>query len=470
MPLSLTNILSNHNPSKAYTQPAFAIWSNQGSYGGFSTYDHNYNCIAREMISNNDYAGGHAMSSTGAPEMFDNWSNSQQWLTNSTASSTTYYCKGTNSVGFLGNLAIPMGEGFAGDLAGSTGAPTYRGHAFRDVGTVVNETDQSYAVWIRYLTTSTYALVIGPRSAQWYYSQVASRADARMITVTNKNSGYASNLYGCLSYNVKTGKLCILEQSGSYTMKPTVYSNVPVLKQYAENQYYNMTEQSAAYTARTGSNLYTHFNTSANYSTSYAAATGKPTSSTTEDNQRCIPVMCDNGKIVMFQMIPSWGFWMHRWNADGSAEGSIISSSWTTSYGVDQGTAYGARYQVSSDGRYVLAYCASYYYSCGCYVALIRVSDGKTLYDFVNDSTYGYNFTPIGKSDFACFNDTNGDGGAGVYFQHISSDYLMYVSADKARINMCRSFLTQIFSNNYNSTDYPTIIPLVYDTKLFNNL
>jgi hypothetical protein len=411
------------------------------------------------------------MNSTGAPEMFDVAANTQgQGMTNSPGSSTAYYQKGPNSCGYLGNVCFTMGEGFAGDMTYSSGTATYRGNAFRDCGTIVNEIDQNYAIWIRYTTTNTLQFVVGPRNAASYHSQTVNRNDARSLTITTKNASYGSTMYGNMSYNVKTAKLCILECNGSYGFKPTVYSGVPVLKQYSENQYYGMTEQSAARAAKTESNLYTHFNTAANYATNYVVWTGKPTNGSTEDNTRCIPIMCDNGKIVAFQMISSWGFWAHRWNADGTAEGSIFSSSHTTSYGVDSGAGYGARFCVSSDGRYILSYCAAYYYSCGAMMMLTRVSDGKSIYDFIHDTTYAYMFTPMGKSDFACFRDVNSDSGSGMYHQHITSDWLMWTTADKGRVNMCRNFMTQMLSSNYNSTDYPTMLPIIYDTKIFNNL
>ena len=101
---------------------------------------------------------------------------------------------------------------------------------------------------------------------------------------------------------------------------------------------------------------------------------------------------------------------------------------------------------------------------------LTRVSDGKTIYDYSHDATYAYMFAPMGKSDFACFKDQNADSGAGMYHQHITSDWLMWTTADKGRVNMCRSMMTQMLSSNYNSTDYPTMIPIIYDTKIFNNL
>ena len=53
-------------------------------------------------------------------------------------------------------------------------------------------------------------------------------------------------------------------------------------------------------------------------------------------------MLCDNDRLVMFQMIPSYGSWVARWNSptvdgNGNCQGSVQNMSWTTSYGVDQG-------------------------------------------------------------------------------------------------------------------------------------
>ena len=460
MPQLLGNILSTYQPSNPYRQPCFAIWSNNGSFGGFSTFDHNYNCIGR-MIYNDSAYGASRMRSTGAPEIFDTYGGTQHNLTNFVASSNGDMCKGTASCGYLGNISISMGDGFSGDLTGTTGYQTYRAVGFRDCATIVNEVDQRYAIW-----WENAQMTVGPRSANWYaYNRQI--LNSNRTNVSNKQSGYGSTKYGMASYNAKTNQLAVVEANGGYGFRPTVYNNVPRLAKYFDNIYFGLADQATARAATTEGTLYDHFNNASNYTTSYAAATGKPTNGSTEDLQRGIIVMCDDGKIVMFQMISSWGFWTHRWNANGTAAGNIISNSWTTSYGIDQGTRFGARWCVSSDGRYVMAWCASYYYGSGYWAVLIRVSDGKTLYDFNQDSTYGYQFCPIGPSSFHCMRDVNSDGGSGCYAQHIDADYMMNTSADLARVNFGRSNLTQLRGGNFWSTDYPAIIPLIYDTKMF---
>lgn len=454
----LGNIVAAYLPANPYTQAAFAIWSNQGGTGGMSVYDHNFNCIGRFQMGG---YGTSSMTSSYAPELFDSYANSNPGYTTSpVGTGGSWGTHGTNTCGYLGGIMFHIGNGFTGDITGSS---WNRAPAFRDNGTIVGETDQEYAIWI----TST-SFTVGPRSANWYATAAQTQAQSR-VTVTNKQSGYAGTTYGTCSYNASTNQMCILEANGSYGWRPTVYNNVPKLSNYKENQYYGMANQSAARNANTESNLYTYFNTSANYSTSYAAASGKPTNNGAEDNQRCVPVMCNNGRIVMVQMIPSWGFWVHRWDTNGTASGSICSQSWTTTYGVDQGTQYGIRWTCSSDGRYVLAWCASYYYGCGYYAALVRVSDGKVVYDYTTDSTYGYSFTSVGKQGFCGFRDVNADGGAGVSMQFIDSDFLMQTNNDAARVNFMRSPGNQYISSNYYSTDYPGMIPIKYDTSLFNS-
>ena len=466
MPTLLGNTLTNYTPSNAFLQAAFAVWSNNGgSYGGYSLYDHNYNCLGRFMITNTNRGGGGAqMTSTGSISS-DGYYGSRYSTTSSQPGSTSdCFSQGAPSAGFLGNMSHSMGSGFAGDLVRQSTELSYRALAFRDVGTVVNEADQVYAIF-----NSSATISIGPRSATWYGMQRYNVSEG-YINVTTKNSGYSNTRYGRISYNAKTNQLCIIESNGSYVHKPVVYSNVPRLSQYSNREFYGTAEQAAALTQAASSNLYTYFNTAGNYSTAYAASTGQPSTNSAEDNYRGVPVMCDNGKIVFVNMIPSYGFWVHRWGTTGLAEGAIVNQSNTTSYGIDQGEYYGIRFVVSSDGRYVLAYCASYYYQAGIYCALIRVSDGKTIYDFEHPNSRGYQFAPIGKSDFMCQNGANADSGSGLYFQHISSDWLMNTTADAARANMVRAQSNQIIGSNYNSTDYPCIVPLMYDTKPFNDL
>ena len=160
--------------------------------------------------------------------------------------------------------------------------------------------------------------------------------------------------------------------------------------------------------------------------------------------------------------------WISRWNSSGTHSGLLKALTATTSYGLDKGAQYGIRFIVSSDGQYVLAYAPYYYYGAGSNVCLIRVSDGKFVWDTNAESSNSYFYMPIGKSGFACVKNINCDSGTGITHQHISAPEIMNTIADNAQANLCRTFTNQLMSNNFYSTDYPLIIPLVYDTSLFN--
>jgi hypothetical protein len=461
----LSNFVGGNVPGQAYKQPAFACWSNNGSQGGWSIYDHNFHCMGRFMLNNSNVNGGGAMTSTGANEMTDTFAGSAYATSNNVPSSSGEYGQPQYN-GYLGNcllsIGFTMGSNGCGDLIGSTYYEN-RGEGLAENGVIVNEPNQDYAIF-----SAVQNIVIGPRSMTWYVNSFFTSSKNEFV-VTAKQSGYSTiSIMGRISYNAKTKKVCIIESNGSFGSRPTVYSAVPNLRYYASSVFRGVTEQYAAYAAGTTGPLYDFFNTAANYTTTYVAATGKPANSGTEDNYRGIPVMCDNNKIVWIQMIRDNNVWMSRWNADGTHTGALINRSLTTSRGSEAGYRYGIRYQVSSDGRYVLVHCPYYYFGSGTKVFLVRVSDGKTIWDESNDTTYGFFYTPIGKSDFVMLQNVNADGGAGIHHQSILSDALMNQTEDLAQTNMCRSYVPGFMHTNFYSTDYPMFASVQYDTALFN--
>ena len=462
----LSNFVGGNVPGQAYKQPAFACWSNNGTQGGWSIYDHNFHCIGRFMLNNSNVNGGGTMSSTAANEMTDSYAASAFTQTGTTTGNNDTYAQPQFN-NYLGNcllsIGFTQGSNACGDIMGSTGYEQ-RGYGLADCGVIVNEPNQDYAIFM----SGSGRLRIGQRSMNWYVHQRVVNTQ-NYTTVTAKQSGYNLNsIQGRISYNAKTKKVCIIEVNDSYGARPTVYNAVPNLRYYAPSLFRGVAEQSAAYAAGTTGPVYDFFNTAANYTTTYVAATGKPANSQGEDNYRGIPVMCDNDKIVWIQMIPSNNVWMSRWNADGTHTGALINRGLTTSYGTDQGFRYGIRHQVSSDGRYVLVHCPYNYYGSGSKVFLVRVSDGKTVWDESNNGTYGFFYTPIGKSDFVMLENVNADGAAGIHHQSILSDAIMNQTADLAQVNMCRSYVPGFMHSNFYSTDYPMFASIQYDTALFN--
>ena len=163
------------------------------------------------------------------------------------------------------------------------------------------------------------------------------------------------------------------------------------------------------------------------------------------------------------------GAWVHRWDANGNAEGNRRHYSGTTSYGRDQGERWGMRWSVTSDGRYLCAYCPYYYYGSGWLGAFIRVSDGKWLWDQKTDTSYGYQICPIGKSSFFMNSSYNSDGGYGMYHTMANMDQQFAERSDGDRISS-HFFTSEEHSSietAYHSTSYPALVPAIYDTHAF---
>ena len=175
-------------------------------------------------------------------------------------------------------------------------------------------------------------------------------------------------------------------------------------------------------------------------------------------------------------MIPGYGSWPGRGTSpsvdgNGNCQGSIRSTSWTTSYGYEQGTRYGARFTQTSDGRYVAMYCPAYYYGAGIMITITRVSDGKSLHTTWTTSSESVIPCPFGKSNFLMVSSRNTDGGQGVRFTQFNCDYRFGNTAD----NNDPSMVDSIDASGYQfdscaySTSYPGIIPSIYNTALFNS-
>lgn len=463
---NLSSFVGGQIPGDPYKQPCFAVWSLTTDTGGFNIVDHKYQTMARYMYNNSgSYGGGSAMYSTASPSNFDDFYSSAVFRTDSYSSSGSSYTQGSFT-GYLGHLCHTMswnnGSNSSGEMAGTSSYESRMGQAFRDNGVIVNETHQDYAIWIYNGT-----MRVGPRSSIWYAH--SRNIESNTVTISAKQAGYGTTNYGSMGYNAKTNQMVIMESDGSYGRRPVIYNNVPQLRYYRNNVYRDSTEQYAAYTSGSTGPLYTHFNNAANYTTTYAAQSGKPRNNDGEDNYRGICVMCDNGSVVWYQMIPggSPNAWISRWDSSGVHSGNLKQWSGTTSYGVDSGNRFGTRYVVSSNGKYVLMHSCYYYYGSGSHVALVRVSDGKIVWDENNRTDHSFTYVPNGASDFSVFTSDNADGGSGVYYQHIDTEHQMNIQGDVTQGNLCNSFLQQIVGSNYNSTDYPRVIPLFYDTAAF---
>tara|TARA_B100001996_G_scaffold17146_1_gene14121 strand:- start:640 stop:2175 length:1536 start_codon:yes stop_codon:yes gene_type:complete len=468
-----------------YDQPCFATYAHENSgSNGFYSFTHRLDKHSFTHGSNDHY-GMYRPYSSYAPEFFEQEAGSSYFQSTSHVQSNNDYPSMTCNVGYLGHQYMKR----AGTNSGSGGwimhtrGMNYIPHAFTACNPIVNETKQDWAWFSDDWNSSRTRTYFTPRSADIYRHMTHWNGNSRgsWMDIPCK---WSNSAVGSSCYNRKLQKMVVMEQNGgNYTFRPIVWHGCPNFRAIATNECmdYDNPEQ---YNARSRDNnsLKTWMNSANNAGevsfssslgyTTYDQWSGKPYNNSTEDQYRCAPVLCDNGKVVTFQMLPHSGAWVHRWDENGNAEGSRRHYSGTTSYGRDQGARFGMRWQVTSDGRYLCAYCPYYYYGSGWIGAFIRVSDGKWLWDQNTDQSYGFQICPIGKSSFFLNHTYNSDGGYGMYHTMANMDQQFSERSDGDRLSphLFGGEQHSTIDTAYWSTTYPVLIPAMYNTHAFTTM
>ncbi len=465
-----------------YDQPCFTTYAHeQSGSSGYYSFTHRLDKHSF-TFGGNDHYGMFRPYSSYSPEFYEQESGSSYFQTTSTVNSNSNYPSMTCNVGYLGHQYLKRtgtNSGSGGWIMHTRGM-NYLAYAYTCVNPIVNETKQDWAWFSNDNNNTRTRTYFGPRSASIYRNMSHSSGGSKgsWLDIPCK---WSHSCLGSSCYNRKLQKMVVMEQNaGNYTFRPVIWHGVPNLRAISlnENMDYDGTE---TYSSRDRSQnslkLWMNsadsagavsFNSSLGY-TEYSNWSGKPYNYSTEDAYRCAPVLCDNGKVLTFQMLPQSGAWVHRWDANGNAEGSKRHYSGTTSYGRGSGERFGMRWQVTSDGRYLCAYCPYYYYGSGWIGAFIRVSDGKWLWDQNTDTTYGFQICPIGKSSFFMNITYNSDGGYGMYHTMVNLDQQFSERSDGSRIspNLFSSEQHSTIDTAYWSTTYPVLIPAMYDTHAF---
>ncbi len=463
-----------------FHQACFASYGhhNNDGGGGFFVYDHNMNGMSF-LRGDADGYGSYRTRDHGASEFYDNW-NGHDWnRTNNHSGGSADRFDGTNNVGYLGHQYCIQGSGSGAGaqpwIKGWSGANDYTARAFKHCAVICNETHQDYAIYTEHNSYDTLLMITNRDSTLYYHYRHHGHSSYYNIPTQWTDGGQAYGMNGSCCYNKKTKQFVVMERrhNETYRHKPTVWNNIPNLRTIANHNlqwdHANAVEQYNGHSRQSGYVLHNYFSDSNNADNKYVQTDNWPSSGHSESEWRGIPVICDNEKLVWMQMLPHHGFWACRWNADGSFEGRIFNLSWTTSYGQEQGERFGIRWQVTSDGKYVYGYCPSYHYGSGIMGVCVRVSDGKCLYEHQNDSSYGFHLCPRGKSDWFCSRSVNSDGGSGLYHICYDNKERFGRQNDLGHMNSHSSWLTQMIDTAYYSTSYPGIVPMMYNTSLFND-
>ena len=464
-----------------FEQPCFTSYTGNYNHStGFMTWDHNlnrHNWVHGDHSNHGMYRSDNTSYST---EFIQDQGSSQWFNTQSQPGSSTDRPNLCSYTGYLGHQIFINTSRTGGATAWFTRTPgsDRRAYAFRDVGTLPGETHQDYAIYCQFGGTFR----IGQRNATEYFAGV----NYGHMPSFDIPDGWSNQMYGGVSYNRKKNYLLFMETNDSYTYQPFLWKNCPDLRAISNRGtdiHYDKADTYSNYNNTSQSSLYGDYfqNTSNRQSGSYVNsgyydyASGKPTNQSTEDRQRCIPVICDNERVVMFQMITNYGAWTHRWNSptvdgNGNAAGSQKNFSGTTCYGIDQGHRYGARFTQTSDGRYIAMYSPYYYYGAGVHMTIVRVSDGKTLHSQWQTSGDTCIPVPYGKSNFLMASSRNTDGGSGVRFSCFFTDWRFntYNNNGDPDAFGIMDMSEYTYDSDYYTTSYPAIIPAIYNTAVFN--
>ena len=493
--LTTTAVASTKKTINPMDQPCFTTWTyNYNTYGaGYTGFDHNFNIMNFNM-GDGDYTYNKYRTYTSySPEMFNTWHNYDYMSTEGGRypSSNSNYGSNTTWIGYLGHLCHQSPGPYSskgGWINGWPGVDRYA-YSFRDVCTLPNEDTQDYAVFGDHNGGSGTWMSVGPRSKLWYYDSVYQRGQGRFNVPSRSNY---QGMYGCMSYNNKIKKLAVMESKGDWEHRPRVWNGVPNLRAYGNSgaSYYQKYTDNYDQHSNDDNNNPKHalgqfFQDSNNVDDNYVAWSNNQGSwgSWAESYWRGPIVLCDNGAIVMHSIDArsDGGFAIRRWAGPtnmGSGQSGTLNAyqceliyqhnngSWHP-YGYEQGPRFGARWMQSSDGRYVWMYSQAYYYGSGFCWTCVRVADGKVLWYKYDDSTHGWHFCPIGKSNMLLGNSENADN-PGYRFRVINLDTLFELWSDKDNPNIVGSETNYVLNVCNNSTSYPHLIPAIYDTAVFS--
>ena len=486
-------------------QPCITAYTMHYSHGGgYTTYDHNLNIIHQEHGTGDSNYGSFRTYSTTAPEAWESTNSHQGIRTDDNPNSSGGHWGNSSCVaGYLGHMChascgtMSSYGGMVRDLHGS--GMSVSGYAFRDVGMLVNEPNQDYALFVRYSDSNNGRFVCGPRSPLQYHSQMIqneSRASWAWYNSRKWNGQAWDNGwyvgYGSFCYNRKLNKMVVMESDSNYKHRYAVWSNVPDLRAYAHEGgvQWDPSAHSFAGKARGSDKLTEYFQDHNNKSYPYEEFdyTQVHYNGGEDTNYRTWILLCDNERLIECCMHQDAGVTVARWF--GSNEGANSYKTMNTSeqpatnnyirqnhvngwhmYGINQGHYYGWRWHCTSDGRYVWFQCPEYYYHAGLYLMVFRVSDGKFLFHERGDSTHGWNACPIGKSSMIYSGGYNTDSGQGMRFKITNLDHVFTRQQDRDGFDFFSSHSNYVLEGGGSySTAYMHFIPAFYDTSLFNEI
>ena len=288
-------------------------------------------------------------------------------------------------------------------------------------------------------------------------------------TWTNFNTGYTA-----ISYNVRTNTLAVLEpRDNSNNYRLHVWKNTNPNRDLDSEHYTAGTLHrflSEAKTAGTPTSLsqanyyyYNDFQWQQDSSQNYD-----------ESRRKAYIVMGDNNLVGIARFVPSnqtrYATFQPNFATTSGTLTTLNGHGNTTSYGIEQGTYYGMRYMQTWDNNWFAAYAPYYYYQSGINVIFFNAQDPAKYYRGQWASTdWGAKLVPFKKDKFIFHAESsNVDGNVGMRLYVVDPAGIVKYGVDSngtshangANIDLFKSTFTYSFDTRYQSTNYPTIVPM----------
>jgi hypothetical protein len=286
---------------------------------------------------------------------------------------------------------------------------------------------------------------------------------------TNTNTGYTA-----ISYNVRTNTLAVLEpRDNSNNYRLHVWKNANPNRDLDSENYTAGTMHRFLLEARTAGTptsltqtayyYYNDFQWQANSSQSYD-----------ESRRKAYIVMGDNNLVGIARFVPSnithYATFQPNFATTSGTLTTLNGIGNTTSYGIEQGTYYGMRYMQTWDNNWFAAYSPYYYYQSGFNCIWFNSQDPSKYYVSQWGSTdWGAQIVPFKKDKFLFHSgSSNVDGNVGMRLYVVDLGGLLKYGRDSdgtaqangSNISLFKSTFTYSFDTRYQSTNYPTIVPM----------
>jgi len=284
---------------------------------------------------------------------------------------------------------------------------------------------------------------------------------------SNYNQGYTG-----ISYNARTSTLAVLEnRDNSNNYRLHVWKNTAIdldPTNYTAGTMHRFLL--AAKTAGTPTALtqaayyyYNDFQWQQDSSQNYE-----------ESRRKAYIVMGDNNLVGIARFVPSnvtrYATFAPNFATTSGTLTTLNGQSHTTSYGVEQGLYYGMRYMQTWDNNWFAAYAPYYAYQSGWCGLFFNTQDPSKYYTSRWASTsWGAQIVPFKKDKFIWHaGESNADGTVGMRLYVVDPGGLAKYGVDSngtaqangSTIDLFKSTFTYSFDTRYQSTNYPTIVPM----------